>query len=140
MTTVQDHRRLVGDRRDGGGVRVGEGLLDQQDATAAAGDDYAQVRLYLTGLGEQGRQLGLERRAVDGKVDRGGRALEPVPVLVHRKRAAAVEAGDLEDPIAAVEAVVGEGEGCLVRRRDPAVDAGELFYLGSGHARHASGT
>ena len=113
LDAVQDHRRLVGDGRDGGGVGVGEGLLDQEDAAAAAGDDDAQVRLDLAGLGEEGLQLGFEGRAIDGQVDRGGRALEAVPVLVHRERAAAVEAGDLEDAVAAVEAVVGQGEGRL---------------------------
>ena len=132
LDAVQDHRRLIGDRRDGCRVRVGEGLLDQQDATAAAGDDYTQVRLDLAGFGEEGRELGLERRAVDGQVDRGGRALEAVPVLVHRERAARVEPGDLEHAVTAVEAVVGQGEGCLARGGDLAVHARERRLLPSG--------
>ena len=73
---------------------------------------------------EQRRDLSSSAAAVDGQLDRGRRALEPVEVLAERERAARVEADHLEHPVAAVEAVVGQRDRRLgVGVITPSIDA-----------------
>ena len=60
--------------------------------------------------------LELRARHVVGQAQVGGRALEPVEVLVERERPPVVDADDLEHAVAAQQALVGGGDRSLARR------------------------
>ena len=111
-----------GDRRQ----RLGE-----QQPVAAAGEHDAQaaVELAAAALLEQRRDLALQlapRHIVEPKVRR--RTFEPVEVVAERERPPVVDPDDLERPVAAQQALVGGGDGGLLRRHDATVDTGELGH------------
>ena len=73
---------------------------------------------------QQRLDLRLEGAAVEAHLDRRRGALEPVEVLDEGIGAAPVEPQDLEGAVAAIEAVVAEGDERLGGGGDASVDAG----------------
>src|SRR2546423_871124 len=65
-------------------------------------------------------------RAIERQVDLRSRALEAVEVLAERERPPLVEADDLEDAVAAVDAIVANRDDRLGRGSDLPVDADDL--------------
>ena len=106
---------------------MGRDRLGGGDPAAAAGDDQPQLPFDRRRPRRAGPDLALQGAAVEAQLDRGGGALQPVEVVDQRERLAPVEADHLEGAVAAVEAVVLEADRRLGRRRDLAVDAGQLF-------------
>ena len=99
-------------------------LLEQHDAVAAARDRRAESRAS-TGPAwrEHAVDVGLHRAEVDLEAQVRGGARHPLQVLVHRERAAAVDADDLEDAVAAKQPLVGDRDVGLRRVGDDTVDA-----------------
>ena len=102
------------------------------DTAAAAGDDQPHLPFDRSGLRQQRRDLGLQRAAVEAELDRRSGAVQPIEVVDEGEGLALVEADHLEGAVAAVEAVVLEGDRRRRRRRNRPVDARQLFE-GPGH-------
>ena len=99
--------------------------LDHGDPAPAAGQDDAQEALHGPARVQQGGELALERVVVGVQPQAFARAAQAVEVVPQRERAPGVEAHDLEGPVAAQEALVGDRDAGLAGGPDVAVDGGE---------------
>jgi len=127
---VEDARGRVGDEgeprpRGPGGQRLGH-----QQPAPPAGEDQSQAPVEAgaaTFLEKRGRlllQLAPRDLAAEAQVRRG--ALDSVQVLGERERTPVVDADDLEDAVAADEALLHDGDEGLRGGRHATVEAREL--------------
>jgi hypothetical protein len=135
LDAVEHARRRVRDRRQGDGVRHRMQVLDDPDPPSAAGDE--QPQRAVGGLAALQQLLAVLADGVDveRQPQRRGAALHPLEVLLEAVRRAVVEAHDLEDAVAAQQALVGHGDLRLRDVHHVAVEDRELV----GHGRSLDG-
>ena len=98
-------------------------LLQGEDSAAGPGLDQPDQKVPVTSRIDQTGGFGLKQVPFQHQVDRRRRSLHAIEVKVEREGSATVDPGDLENPVAAQESVVGQRQEGLAGVEQFAVDA-----------------
>ena len=111
LDAVEHACRRVGDRLQRDRLREGRQPLEHPDPPPAAGHDESQHPVLASAWVASRRVgVGADRVGVERQAQGLGAARHAVDVLLHAERPAGVEANDLEDAVAAQQALVGDGD------------------------------